>query len=494
MFELRGVSRRHDAVLACDAVDLSVDAGEIHGVLGENGAGKSTLVHIIAGLIRPDAGALLLAGTRLRIATPCDARACGIGAVFQQPALFSGLTLAESLAVALGGGVAVTEAARRLAATASRFGVALEPGRKVGAMTPGERQIAEILRCVMQAADGLPRLLVLDEPAASLTPPERRALFGVIRAVASLGCGVLYVAHRIEEVTALCTRVTVLRGGRVVGVCDARETGPGALAEMMTGQAAKATRRAHHRPGAPVLQLRGLSLAPARGTGVRLHDIGLDLRSGEIVGIAGATGHGQAELVAAISGEVLARRPGEVLLEGMPVGRSGVAQRRRAGLRHVPAGPLGRAAVGAMSLSENALLTCWDMGLIRRGSIRRDRLERLTRSILDLMRIPASDTAACAARLSSADLQRFVLGRELGFAPRVLVAEQPTGGLDVRAAQDIRQALLDLAAAGVAVLLVSGDLDELLAVCDRVAVMSEGRLSPPVLVVAASAAALADAA
>ena len=492
MLELRGVSRRmgqrEGDALACDGIDLAISTGEIHGLLGENGAGKSTLVRILAGLATPDAGMMLLNGAPLTLASPRAARARGIGVVFQQTTLFAGMTLAEGLAVALGSGTQPTAEARLLATTSARFGVRLDPDRLVRSMSAGQRRLAELLRCVMQAPGHMLRLLVLDEPDAMLAPPEAEALTDLVRAIAATGCAVLCCARRSEDVMALCVRVTVLRAGRVATICDPREARAERLAELMTGRAAPATRRARHRPGAAVLQLRGLSLPCDQG--MALHRIDLDLRAGEILGIAGAAGHGQAELVAAISGVALARRPDDILLEGVPSGRLGVAQRRRAGLRHMPADRLDCGVVGEMTLSENAFLTCWDMGLIRRFTIRRDKLERLTRSIMDLVGLPPNRAAASVAHLSGAELQRFILGRELGFAPRVVVAERPTWGLGIGAARDIHQALLDLAAAGVAVLLVSDDLDEVLALSDRVAVMTEGQLSQSVAVTETSAAQL----
>jgi simple sugar transport system ATP-binding protein len=474
--ELRGICKTYGTTRANVDIDLVVQPGQIHALLGENGAGKSTLVKIIYGLVKPDAGAILWEGRTVSIADPNAARAMGIGMVFQHFSLFEALTVAENIALGLGNRADPRALAPRIRATAQRYGLAVDPHRHVHHLSVGERQRVEIVRCLLAE----PRLFILDEPTSVLTPQEVEGLFAMLRRLAADGCSVLYISHKLEEIKALCGAATVLRGGRLSGHCDPRIETPTAMAELMIGSTLPACGRvAAARPGAVCLQVNGLTLPPDEPFGTHLHDISLDLRAGEIVGIAGVAGNGQKELLAALSGERLARRDDAVVIGGVQCGQMGAASRRKRGLAFVPEERLGRGAVAEMSLADNALLTGGASALVEQGFIRFGRLRDFARRIIDEFRVKAAGIDAPASSLSGGNMQKFIIGREIGANPRVLLAAHPTWGVDIGAALAIRQQVIALSDNGVGVLIVSEDLSELFEICDRIAVLSEGRLSPP---------------
>ncbi len=482
---LGGLTRRYGAVLANDGIDLIVREGEIHALLGENGAGKSTLVKIIYGLVQPDAGTIAWEGREISIPDPNAARSLGIGMVFQHFSLFETLTVAENIALGLRTPESIPALSARIAATAARYGLAVEPGRHVHHLAAGERQRVEILRCLLQQ----PRLLIMDEPTSVLTPQEAEGLFAMLRRLAAEGCSILYIGHKLDEIRALCDRATVLRAGRVVAACDPRAATAAELAALMVGREVAPPDRPARAAGATLLELRGLSRAPDDPFGTALDGIDLALRAGEIVGIAGVAGNGQSELLAAITGEQPVAS-GMVRLAGQACGRLGVAARRRLGLAAVPEERLGRGAVAELTLAENGLLTGSGGGLAPRGVIDPGALRRFAARIIARFGVAAAGTEARAGGLSGGNMQKFIIGREIGHAPRVLVAAHPSWGVDVGATVAIHQALLDLASGGAGVLVVSEDLEELFVLCDRIAVLHRGRLSPPVPVAQTSVAAI----
>ncbi len=472
---LRGIGKRFGVTVANDGIDLTVAAGEIHALLGENGAGKSTLVKIIYGVQQPDEGEILWDGVPVTMGDPNAARALGIGMVFQHFSLFETLTVAENIALGLASREPIAALSGRIAATAARYGLAVDPGRPVHHLSVGERQRVEILRCLLQE----PKLLIMDEPTSVLTPQEVEGLFAMLRRLAAEGCSVLYISHKLAEIQALCDDATVLRAGRVVAQCNPRTTSPSHMAEMMIGRAlAAAPPRVQSAPGAAVLVAEGLSLPAEDPFGTALRAVSFMLRGGEILGIAGVAGNGQKALLAALTGERPAPRAEDVTLAGVPVGRKGAAARRRAGLAAVPEERLGRSAVAELSLTENALLTGTEGDFAAHGFVRFPLLRRFARGVIDTFKVVAAGEAATAGSLSGGNMQKFIIGREMGHAPKVLIAAHPTWGVDVGAAQAIHQALRDMAAGGVGVLIISEDLDEILSLCDRIAVLHGGVLSP----------------
>ncbi len=474
--ELRGISKTYGTTRANIGIDLVVQPGEIHALLGENGAGKSTLVKIIYGLVKPDEGEILWEGAPVSIADPNAARAMGVGMVFQHFSLFEALTVAENIALGLGNKQHPRALAPRIREVAVRYGLVVDPQRHIHHLSVGERQRVEIVRCLLAE----PTLLILDEPTSVLTPQEAEGLFVMLRRLAAEGCSVLYISHKLEEIKALCEAATVLRAGRLSGHCDPRQESPAAMAELMIGATLpQCGRTTAATTGASCLVVNDLSLPSDEPFGTDLHRVSLDVRAGEIVGIAGVSGNGQKELLAALSGERLAPRADSVVIVGQPAGRVGAAGRRRIGLAFVPEERLGRGAVAEMSLAENALLTGASSAIVRHGFIRFPALRTFARSILAEFRVLATGIEATAGSLSGGNMQKFIIGREIGAAPRVLLAAHPTWGVDIGAALAIRQQIIALSDSGVGVLIVSEDLAELFEICDRIAVLSGGRLSTP---------------
>ncbi len=478
--QLVGISKAYPSVVANDRIDLSVRPGEIHAVLGENGAGKSTLMKIIYGVTRPDAGALLWEGREVTIDSPSAARRLGIGMVFQHFALFETLTVAENISLALDDRIAPEVLAPRIREVSEQYGLPVDPHRHVHSMSVGERQRVEIVRCLLQS----PRLLIMDEPTSVLTPQAVQKLFGSLRRLASEGCSILYISHKLDEIRALCDSATVLRGGRVTGTAIPAQETARSLAEMMIGKELPVCALSPRAPAEVRLQVGPLSLPTADPFGTDLQDIRLSVRSGEIVGIAGVSGNGQQELLKALSGETLLDEADAVRIEGRPVARLNPAQRRALGFGFVPEERLGRGAVPGMSLAENALLTGYvprgGERMVRAGLIRHDAVRDFARRVIARFGVKCGSEQSAAASLSGGNLQKFIVGRETSLDPRVIVVAQPTWGVDVGAAMLIRQAIIALRDQGVAVLVVSEELDELFMLCDRIAVIAGGRLTPAV--------------
>jgi simple sugar transport system ATP-binding protein len=476
LLALDGLTKRYPGVVANDGVSFSVDTGEIHALLGENGAGKSTLVKMIYGVVRPDAGSMSLLGRPYAPLRPSDARARGIGMVFQHFSLFEGLTVAENIALGIAPELAKGDLAARIVRVADDYGLMLDPVRLVGTLSVGERQRVEIVRCLLQS----PRLIIMDEPTSVLTPQEVGVLFATLRRLAGEGCAILYISHKLEEIRALCHRATVLRGGKVVATCKPREETARSLAEMMIGINVLPTRREARGLGDVMLRLDRLSIASGEHFGIDLANISLEVRAGEVVGIAGVAGNGQIELMRALIGEVAAPSDGVITVAGRPVGRHGPAARRRHGMSFVPEERLGHGAVPDMSLWENAVLSAAERkGLTRRGFIDLAGARAFAADVIAKFNVKVPDERRAARSLSGGNLQKYIVGREILQAPKVLIAAQPTWGVDVGAAALIHEELLGLAAEGAAVLVVSQDLDELFAISDRIAVLAHGRLSEP---------------
>ena len=477
LLEALDIVKRFGDFTANDRVTLRLPPGEIHALLGENGAGKSTLVKIVYGALQPTDGELRWRGETVEVPSPAAARRLGIGMVFQHFSLFEALTVAENIALALPGRFDLGALAARIARVSAEYGLPLEPTALVADLSVGERQRIEIVRCLIQE----PRLLIMDEPTAVLTPQEADQLFVTLRRLAGEGCAVLYISHRLEEVKQLCHHATILRHGKVVANVDPQTETAASLARLMVGADVHAVSAEAHAPeGSPMLAAASLSLPAAGPFGVALRDVSLEVRAGEVVAIAGVAGNGQSELFEALSGERLAQAPNAVTIAGEPCGTRGVTARRRLGAAFVPEERLGHSAVPGFVLSDNVLLTRHGSGgdLVRAGFIDQHGTRAVADRVMERFDVRTSRTNPPAQALSGGNLQKFVVGRELDREPAVLVINQPTWGVDAGAAALLRQVLLDMAENGAAVLVISQDLDEIFEIADRIAVISRGELSP----------------
>lgn len=478
LLQVRGITKIFGDLRANDSVDLAVGQGEIHALLGENGAGKSTLVKIMFGSLQPDSGELFWLGEPLTVRAPAEARKIGIGMVFQHFSLFDSLTVAENIALSSPPGENVTEIAEQAEKLALQYGLPLDPYALVGDLSVGERQRIEIVRCLMQN----PQLIVLDEPTSVLTPQEANTLFETLFRLRDEGRSILYISHRLEEVQRICSTATIMRQGKVVDTCDPREETAGTLAaKMVGGHVEDVVRPPLSEQGDVVLEVRSLSCRAAHPFATELKNINFQVCSGEILGIAGIAGNGQGELFSCLSGEEQSAT-GSVLIEGSEVIDRGVNERRSAKTAFVPEERLGHGAVPIMRLSENMLLTHHGEPNATGGGTMRTIATRFIASaaqaVVTAMDVRKSGQNPPAASLSGGNLQKFIVGRELAREPKLLIVNQPTWGVDAGAAAHIRQALIDLAAKGSAIVVISQDLDEIFEISSQVAVMADGRLSP----------------
>ncbi|MDP9045504.1 MAG: ABC transporter ATP-binding protein [Pseudomonadota bacterium] len=479
--ELVNISKQYPAVRANDAVNLQVEPGQIHAVLGENGAGKSTMMKMIYGAVRPDEGQIRWNGLPVEIRNPKEARALGISMVFQHFSLFDTLSAAENVWLGLDKALSLAQVTQRMLKVEQEYGLEVEPLRPVHTLSVGERQRVEIVRALMTG----PKCLILDEPTSVLTPQAVERLFVILRKLAAEGTSILYISHKLDEIRALCTQCTVLRGGKVTGTVDPRTETNAGLSRLMIGAEPPPLRHVQARPGELALEVRGLTLAKEDHFGMNLADIRLQVRTGEIVGVAGVSGNGQQELMAALSGEDPRGPADSIRLFGRDIARATPRQRRGAGLHFVPEERLGRGAVPSLSLAANTLLTRTG-AVARSGWIRTGEVTALAQELIRRFNVKAGGPHAAARSLSGGNLQKFLVGREIQAQPKVLIVSQPTWGVDVGAAAQIRGELLALRDQGCALLVVSEELDELFEISDRLVVIAQGRVSPSVPVASAT--------
>jgi ABC-type uncharacterized transport system ATPase subunit len=480
LLEVRKITKLFGSFAACSEIDLSIAPGEIHALLGENGAGKSTLVKMLFGVLAPTAGQIYWEGEPVQIGSPGEARKTGIGMVFQHFSLFEALTVAENIALSLDRSIPLAKIADEARTLSKAYGLPLDPQAHVADLSVGERQRIEIVRALLQN----PKLIILDEPTSVLTPQEADNLFETLAKLKSEGRSVLYISHRLEEVQRICDRATVLRHGRVTGACDPRRETPASLARMMVGSdVAEVQKTTTDLSGDVLLEARALDAAARTPFAVSLKNVSMQVKAGEVLAIAGVAGNGQGELFDALSGEYLVGSNEAVSVRGKPVGRVGISARRLLGAAFVPEERHGHGAVTAMSLSENLVLSrnASDRKAFLTGGalkfIRKSTVKTAAKRICEAMDVRKSGEDPAAGSLSGGNLQKFIVGRELDRQPLVMVVNQPTWGVDAGAASRIRQALVDLAKAGSAVLVISQDLDEIFEVATHIAVISDGRLS-----------------
>ncbi|MBI5624015.1 MAG: ABC transporter ATP-binding protein [Elusimicrobia bacterium] len=477
--ELRDIRKEFDGAAANDGISLTVRSGEVLALLGENGAGKTTLMNILYGLYAPDAGEILVNGARVRIAGPADAIRMGIGMVHQHFMLVGRHTVAENAALGLRGVPFLRPGAwvaGRIREFSKRYGMAVRPEAPVWQLSAGERQKVEILKALLKGAE----LLILDEPTSVLTDSEASELFAAVRRMTAEGKSVVFISHKLTEVLAVSTRIAVLRKGRLAGTVPAAGAGRAELARLMTGgdviSAAARGPRIAEDAGAPALAVEGLTvlgdLGPAAVSG-----LSFTLARGEILGVAGVSGNGQRELGEALAG-LRPAEAGSLVVAGVDASGRSPRALRDLGMRHIPEERLRLGVVGSMSVADNAVLSCHRDPRFAKGPfLDRAAIRAHAQGIVDAYGIMTPSADARAGALSGGNIQKLILGRETEGTPAVIVASHPTCGLDIGAAEFVRSRLCAKAAQGSAVLLISEDLDEVLRLSDRVAVMFEGRFA-----------------
>ena len=476
LVELRGIVKRFPGLVANDGVDLELHAGEVHALLGENGAGKTTLMNVLTGLYRPDEGAILVDGSPVSFRSPRNAIDAGIGMVHQHFRLVESLTVAENVLLGwhtprlwLGRKAGI----RQVAELAERYRLEVHPEARVWQLSVGEQQRVEILKALYRGA----RLLILDEPSAVLTPQEAEGLFDTVREMAARGEGIVVITHKLDEVQAVADRITVLRRGRNVGEATRGELDSRALARLMVGRDVSLEMTPSTAElGDVVLRVEQASARSDRGLPA-LVDVTLDVRAGQIFGIAGVAGNGQRELAEIVTG-LRSLETGSVDVDGRRLRGASARGAIDAGVAHVPEDRLGSGLVAGLSTTDNAILKAYRRRPVARGPFVDVRAARaLAERFLAAFEVSAVSVDAPVRLMSGGNLQRLLLARETAEQPKVIVAVHPTRGLDVGGTETVRRVLREQQEAGAAILLISEDLDEVLALADPVGVLHGGRLA-----------------
>lgn len=473
--ELKGITKTYPAVVANDSIDLKVMPGEIHAILGENGAGKSTLMKIIYGVVKPDEGQILWRNEPVIITNPAFARKLGIGMVFQHFSLFETLTVAENIALAMDHEKNIAKLSNRIEEVSEQYGLPLDPRRMVHSLSVGLRQRVEIVRCLLQK----PELLIMDEPTSVLTPQAVTKMFETLRRLSAEGCSILYISHKLDEIKELCHKATIICGGKVTGYAEPAKETASSLAKMMIGHELPVCSLPERKVKGEIrLEVKNLVSKADDRFGTDLKKVCLHVESGEILGIAGISGNGQRELMATISGEKRSDNNAGIIICGEPAGHLDPGQRRDLGMGFVPEERIGCGAVPGMSLVKNSLLTAHRMEMIRYGLIQTKTVAGFTNNCVTAFNVKYGHIDDPITSLSGGNLQKFITGREITQNPKLLILSQPTWGVDVGAANVIRQAIIELRNQGTAVLVVSEELDELFEICDRLVVIAKGHVSP----------------
>ena len=472
-----GITKTFGAVVANDHVDFDVRAGEVHALVGENGAGKTTLMKILFGLYQPDEGTILLDGQPTVIASPHVAIAHGIGMVHQHFMLLNSLSVAENIVLNMeptrGGLIDRARARERTRDLSERYGLRVDPDATVRDLSVGLRQRVEILKALARGA----RVLILDEPTAVLTPQETDELFGILKGLVAQGMTIIFITHKLREVMEVSNRVTVMRLGRKVGTVNTTETSPPDLARMMIGRDyIPVVQKKPANPGATVLEVRDLRAEDDRGVPA-LRGVNLSVRAGEIVGIAGVEGNGQTELVEVLTG-LRKATGGRVTLLGRVVTNHSPRAIREAGMAHIPEDRLKHGVAPTANIRDNLAMGRYYRAPLEKGGLLSPRrIAAYARDLVARYDIRTRDAGLPAASLSGGNMQKLVVARELGMDPRLLIAAQPTRGVDIGAIESIHERIVEERDRGTAVLVVSAELSEVMALSDRIVVMYEGRVT-----------------
>ncbi|MBL7182857.1 MAG: ABC transporter ATP-binding protein [Anaerolineae bacterium] len=475
LVKMRGITKRFPGVLANDHVDLEVQAGQVHALLGENGAGKTTLMNVLSGLYRADEGEIYIKGRRANLQSPRDAIARGIGMVHQHFMLVEPQTVAENVILGLQTPRFFLNMARiegRIAEFSRQYGLQVDPRARIWQLSVGEQQRVEILKMLYRGVE----ILIMDEPTAVLTPQEVEELFVTLRRMASEGKAVIFISHKLGEVMAISDLITVLRSGRVMATVEAGQTTKEELARMMVGREVLFhVEKTPVEPGEVVLEVRNLEALNDKGL-LALKNVSFTIHQGEILGIAGVAGNGQRELAEVITG-LRKTTEGRVFIAGCDLTNCSPRRVIREQVSHVPGDRLGMGLVPNLAVSDNVILKSYREPPLARGPfLDRSSIARFAARLIEAFSIVTPSQETPVKLLSGGNLQRTILAREISVAPRLMVAVHPTRGLDIGATESVRNLLLKQREEGAAILLISEDLDELLTVSDRVAVMYEGEI------------------
>jgi general nucleoside transport system ATP-binding protein len=477
VLELRGITKRFPGIVANDDVDFDLEEGEVHALLGENGAGKSTLMNVLYGLYRPDEGEIWIKGQRAELGSPKASIEAGVGMVHQHFMLIPVMTVAENIVLAtepVHNGVLLDYGAaeKRVREISTRFGLAVDPRARVQDITVGQQQRVEILKALYRGAD----ILVLDEPTAVLTPQEAHELFAIVRGLTEQGKSIIFISHKLNEVTEIADRITVLRRGKKIETLPAAGATEQGLARLMVGRdVLLRVEKGASQPTEPLLKVDGLHVEDDRGI-EKVQDVSFEVRGGEIVGIAGVDGNGQTELIDAIAG-LRKAASGKVTIGGEDVTDEGCKDCLDAGLGHIPEDRQRRGLVLDFSLAENIALHDYDHPPASRfGWLYPKRLVEKAAGLIGEFDVRGGGPESSAAVLSGGNQQKVILAREIDRNPKVLLAAQPTRGLDVGAIEFVHRRLVAERDEGRAILLVSLELEEILSLSDRILVMYEGRI------------------
>ncbi|MEY3978570.1 MAG: hypothetical protein RLZZ284_1426 [Actinomycetota bacterium] len=476
-FELRGITKRFPGVVANDNVNLEVSTGEVLALIGENGAGKSTLMNVLYGIYRPDEGELRIDGTPQHFSSPADAISAGIGMVHQHFMLVPVMTVAENVVLGVEptgrlGSLDIDEARRMVKQVSDKYSLELDPDAVIEDLPVGVRQRVEIVKVLMRDA----KIVVFDEPTAVLTPSEILEFFEIVRSLVAAGRGVIFITHKLKEALTIADRINVLRRGKVVGEANPKNTTESDIAEMMVGRAVQlVVDKKPATPGAAMLQVKNLSVVEPDGRTV-VDDVSFEVRVGEIVGIAGVQGNGQTELVEALSGMRRAAS-GSISVADRDVSHDSPRERHAAGMAHIPEDRQRQGLVTEMSITENLVLTRYHDAEFSQGiRMKWDVAAARAKELVAAYDIRTNDPSQPASTLSGGNQQKVIVARELSRDIRLAVAAQPTRGIDVGSIEYVHSQIVKERDAGVAVLVVSTELDEIMSLSDRVLVMYRGRI------------------
>ena len=479
LFKATKITKSFGNFTANKDIDISIAKGHIHALLGENGAGKSTLVKIFYGVLQPDSGFIEINNQRVSISSPNIARNNGIGMVFQHFSLFPALTVAENILIALDDKIKFNKVVDEITKLSKEWDLFVDPLKLVSELSVGEKQRVEIIRCLMQN----PNLLIMDEPTSVLTPQEIKNLFKILKRLASSGCSILYISHKLEEIIELDDELTILKSGKSIASIDAKKTTTNFLAETMVGKKITKLRRTVKTKSKNIaFEVKNLDKQKDHEFGISLKNINLQVNYGEILGVAGIAGNGQVELMEILSGEVDCKDSEQILLDKLPIGKTNINERRKLGIETIPEERTFHATVPNLTLSENTFLTYffkynnnknWILNFLNNPQNSLDE----SKKIVENNDVRCPETNPLASQLSGGNLQKFILGRSLANNPKVAIFSQPTWGVDIGAATAIRQKLLDLSQSGKAIILISQDLEEIFELSDKICVLNEGVLS-----------------